>query len=106
MKIDPGGDSQGIRSCNSTPSMQGSAGRRGSAAALVASGGGLLSAAGGAARLAALGGEKGMTYDALAYGAANILWHLGKYDSITDAADFVRGVLDSGEALKRFNAAS
>jgi anthranilate phosphoribosyltransferase len=58
------------------------------------------------AGLAALGGEKGMTYDALVYGAANILWHLGKYDSIAAAADFVRGVLDSGEALKRFNASA
>ena len=58
------------------------------------------------AGLAALGGEKGMTYDALVYGAANILWHLGKYDEIAEAADFVRGVLDSGEALTRFNAAA
>jgi anthranilate phosphoribosyltransferase len=58
------------------------------------------------AGLAALGGERGMTYDALVYGAANILWHLGKYDEIAEAADFVRGVLDSGEALKRFNAAA
>jgi len=57
------------------------------------------------AGLAALGGEKSMTYDALVYGAANILWHLGKYDEISEAADFVRGVLDSGEALTRFNAA-
>lgn len=58
------------------------------------------------AGLAALGGEKGMTYDALAYGAANILWHLGKYETIAEAVDFVRGVLDSGDALQRFNAAA
>lgn len=58
------------------------------------------------AGLAALAGEKGMTYDALVYGGANILWHLGKYDTITEAADFVRSVLDSGEALKRFNASA
>jgi len=57
-----------------------------------------------AAGLAALGGEKSMTYDALVYGGANILWHLGKCDSIAEAADIIRGVLDSGEALKRFNA--
>ena len=57
-----------------------------------------------AAGLAALGGEKGMTYDALVYGGANILWHLGKHETIADAADVIRGVLDSGEALKRFNA--
>jgi len=57
------------------------------------------------AGVAALGGEKGMTYDALVYGGANILWHLGRYDTIAEAADFVRGVLDSGEAQKRFNAA-
>ena len=56
------------------------------------------------AGLAALGGEKSMTYDALVYGGANILWHLGKYDTIAEAADVVRGVLDSGEALTRFNA--
>lgn len=56
------------------------------------------------AGLAALGGEKTMTYDALVYGGANILWHLGKYEELTDAADAIRAVLDSGEALKRFNA--
>ena len=58
-----------------------------------------------AAGLAALGGVKGMTYDALTYAAANILWHLGKYESIAAAAGYVRGVLDSGDALRRFNAA-
>ena len=58
------------------------------------------------AGLAALAGEKGMTYDALVYGGANILWHLKRCDSLVDAANAVREVLDSGEALKRFNASS
>lgn len=57
------------------------------------------------AGMAALGGEKGMTYDALVYGGANILWHIGKHATLVEAANFVRSVLDSGEALKRFNAA-
>jgi len=56
------------------------------------------------AGLAALAGDKSMTYDALVYGGANILWHLGKYDELSEAADAVRSVLDSGEALKRFKA--
>ncbi|WP_126455144.1 anthranilate phosphoribosyltransferase [Sulfuriflexus mobilis] len=56
------------------------------------------------AGLAALAGEKGITYDALVYGGANILWHLKRYETLAECADAVRAVLDSGEALKRFNA--
>lgn len=57
------------------------------------------------AGLAALGGEKGMTYDALVYGGANILWHLQRHETLVECADAVRAVLDSGAALTRFNAA-
>lgn len=56
------------------------------------------------AGLAGLAGEKGITYDALVYGGANILWHLKRYETLAECADAVRAVLDSGEALKRFNA--
>lgn len=59
-----------------------------------------------AAGLAALGGTKGMTYDALVYGAANILWHLGRHATLAEAADAARSVLDSGKALLHFNAAN
>ena len=58
------------------------------------------------AGLAALNGEKGITYDALVYGAANILWHLKRHETLAECADAVRAVLDSGEALKRFNASA
>jgi anthranilate phosphoribosyltransferase len=53
------------------------------------------------AALAAMEGKQGPTYDALTYGAAMLLWHLRRYDNVTDAAKRVRKVLDSGEALKR-----
>jgi anthranilate phosphoribosyltransferase len=56
--------------------------------------------------LAALGGEKGTTYDSLVYSGAIVLNHLGLADSLAGAADQIRKVLDSGEALKRFNAAA
>jgi len=52
--------------------------------------------------LDALKGAKGITYDALVYAAALILWHVKKYDSITIAADEVRKVLDSGKAAEFF----
>ena len=58
------------------------------------------------AGLAALSGDKGMTYDALVYGGANILWHLQRHETLIECADVVRAVLDSGEALKRFNASA
>jgi anthranilate phosphoribosyltransferase len=53
------------------------------------------------AGLAALGGSPGPTRDSLVYGAALCLWHLKRYDSLADAADAVRAVLDSGRALDR-----
>lgn len=49
--------------------------------------------------LAALAGELGPTRDSLAYGAALILWHLGRHDSLQGAVQSVRGVLDGGKAL-------
>lgn len=58
------------------------------------------------AGLAALGGEKGTTYDSLVYSGAIVLNHLGRAGSLAEAADQIRKALDSGEALKRFNAAA
>lgn len=49
---------------------------------------------------AALAGEPGATRDALVYGAALCLWHLGRHGSLKDAADAVRGTLDRGKALE------
>ena len=54
--------------------------------------------------LRALAGEAGLTRDGLVYAAALCLWHLRRYDTLAAAADKVRKVLDSGEALARFKA--
>ena len=53
------------------------------------------------AGIAALRGEKGTSYDSLVYSAALILNHLGRHDSLGDAANHVRKVLDSGTAAQR-----
>jgi anthranilate phosphoribosyltransferase len=53
------------------------------------------------AGIEALEGRPGATRDALVYAAALCLWHLGRHDSLKEAADAVRRVLDSGDALKR-----
>jgi len=50
---------------------------------------------------AALHGEKGATYDSLVYAGAVILKQLGKTASLADAAEMLRGVLDSGKAAAR-----
>ena len=63
-----------------------------------------LAQAAAGAGLAALHGTSGPTYDSLVYSAAAILWNLGKFDTLADAASHVRGRLDSGEALARFRA--
>lgn len=55
------------------------------------------------AGLAAFGGKQGSTYDGLVYAGAIALWHLKKYDSLSDAADVIREVLNSGNALEHFN---
>jgi len=49
------------------------------------------------AGMEALAGEPGPTRDCLVYGAALCLWHLGRCNSLQDAADTVRGVLDRGK---------
>ncbi len=60
-----------------------------------------------AARLgvAALGGAPGPVRDSLVYAAAICLLHLGRADAASEAAARVRGVLDDGSALARFEAA-
>jgi anthranilate phosphoribosyltransferase len=55
------------------------------------------------AGVAALSGDSGATRDALVYGSANILWHLKLYDTIPEAADAVRAMIDSGKPLEHFN---
>jgi anthranilate phosphoribosyltransferase len=57
------------------------------------------------AGIEALEGKRGATFDSLVYGAALCLWHLNRYPSLAQAADAVRQVLQSGKALKHFNAA-
>lgn len=49
--------------------------------------------------IAALEGEKGPAYNSLVYAAAIALHHIGKADSLANAADMVRKTLDSGKAL-------
>lgn len=55
--------------------------------------------------LAALQGERGLTYDSLVYSASIALTHLKRYDSLQAAAEAVREVLDNGSALERFKSA-
>ena len=52
----------------------------------------------------ALEGKRGATFDALIYGAALCLWHLGRRPSLPEAANAARKVLASGQALKHFKA--
>jgi anthranilate phosphoribosyltransferase len=52
----------------------------------------------------ALSGKSGPTRDALIYGAALCLHHLGRHDSLTVAADAVRKVLGTKKLLARFKA--
>lgn len=56
--------------------------------------------------LAALSGEKGLMYDSIVYASAIALTHLGRYTPLTEAAQAVRAVLDSGRALAVFKAAA
>jgi anthranilate phosphoribosyltransferase len=58
-----------------------------------------------AAGLAALAGEQGPAFDALVYGASICLYRLERQDSLQAAAEVVRAVLTSGQALARFEAA-
>ncbi|RUA05331.1 MAG: anthranilate phosphoribosyltransferase [Gammaproteobacteria bacterium] len=50
---------------------------------------------------AALSGEQGMFYDGLVLASSLILWHTKKADSLIEAAQMTREVLDSGKALNR-----
>jgi anthranilate phosphoribosyltransferase len=59
-----------------------------------------------AAGVAALAGQSGPFRDGLLYGAALVLWHLRRYDSLRAAAEAVRSVIDTGKALAHFQAAS
>ena len=56
------------------------------------------------AGLQALAGAKGPTRDALVYGAALVLWHLGKSGSLREAAQAARKAIDDGAALARLRA--
>ena len=49
----------------------------------------------------ALEGEKGAAYDSLVYATALVLWHLGRTDTLHEAAEQVRSVLDHGAARAR-----
>lgn len=50
----------------------------------------------------ALEGKTSATSDALLYSASLTLWHLGRYNSVKDAAVEVRKILSSGKAAVRF----
>ena len=56
--------------------------------------------------LAALEGKNSPTSDALLYSASLTLWHLGRYDSVPDAAFVVRKILSSGTTVERFRRAA
>ena len=56
--------------------------------------------------LAALEGKNSPTRDALLYSASLTLWHLGRYDSVPDAASAVREILSGGKAAERFRKAA
>lgn len=56
--------------------------------------------------LAALAGERGLSYDSLVYASAICLSHLKRYPDLNSAADAVRVVLDNGQALSIFKAAA
>ncbi len=49
----------------------------------------------------ALSGDRGLFYDGLVLSASLILWHTKKANSLDDAAQVVRKVLDSGKVLDR-----
>ena len=49
-----------------------------------------------------LAGKAGPARDALVCAGAVCLWHLKRYDTLKEAADAVRYVLDDGSALSRF----
>ena len=56
--------------------------------------------------LAALEGGNSPTSDALLYSASLTLWHLGRYNSVQDAALVLREILSGGKAAERFRKAA
>lgn len=65
---------------------------------------GAIAAEAARAGIEALEGRAGATFDSLVYGGALCLWHLKRQASLSEAAQEVRGALDSGKALERFKA--
>ncbi len=55
------------------------------------------------AGIEALKGQTGPTFDSLVYGAALVLWHLKRSPTLSEAADQVRKVLNSGKAFDHFS---
>jgi anthranilate phosphoribosyltransferase len=53
------------------------------------------------AGMAALEGRRGPTYDSLVFAGALVLWHLGRERTMQAGAERIRGVLDSGAAMRR-----
>jgi len=51
-----------------------------------------------------VGGAEGPTRDALVYGAAIALWHLGRAPDLAAAAERAREAIDGGAALTRLRA--
>ncbi len=49
----------------------------------------------------ALSGDKGLFYDGLVLSASLILWHTKKLNSLAEAAEATRAILDSGKTLGR-----
>jgi anthranilate phosphoribosyltransferase len=66
---------------------------------------GPLAKAAAAAGIDALEGSAGATRDALVYGAALCLWHLGRAESLHDAAQIARRAIDSGKARAQLRGA-
>ncbi|MBC8259458.1 MAG: anthranilate phosphoribosyltransferase [SAR324 cluster bacterium] len=56
--------------------------------------------------ISALEGRESPTFDALLYSASLTLWHLGRFDSVKQAAAAVREILASGRGAKRFQKAA
>lgn len=59
-----------------------------------------------AAGLSALAGEQGAARDSLVYAGAVMIRARGLSESLAEAGDLIRGVLDNGEAERRFRAAA
>jgi len=91
----------GIEAAVRAPRLPGAAGDDDESAAPIDTA--VIARAAAEAGRAALEGAPGPTRDGLVYAAALCLWHLGRHGSLAQAADAVRGVLDGGMALARFD---